>query len=155
MAVPYLSVGDFNSHLYPEIVSEITRDYVPGDDGSSSAIATAAINEAIAEAKSYLSRFDLLKLFGTDAIDATVEDEHLKSRVKDIAVWRLVRLANPNISMELARTNYEDAIRWFKDLQKGNADPEGWPYKPTELSTPLTEGTAIGYSSNQKRRNHF
>jgi phage gp36-like protein len=155
MATPYLSVGDFISHLYPEIVSEITRDYVPGDEGSSSAIATTAINEAIAEAKSYLSRFDLVKLFGNADTDVAVEDENLKSKVKDIAVWRMVRLANPNVSMELARTNYEDAIKWLSNVQKGICDPEGWPYKPTELTTPLSEGTALGWSSNQKRRNHF
>jgi phage gp36-like protein len=143
----YLTPTELTTHIYPEIADEISRE----DDS----IIEKAISEAIQEAKSYLSRFDLMKIFGNDATEPIVEDENLKSKVKDIAVWRLVRLANPNISMALARTNYEDAIRWMKDVQKGTADPEGWPYKPTDQTTPLTEGAAIGWGSNTKRRNHF
>jgi phage gp36-like protein len=140
----YLLAGDLDTHIYSEI-----RDVIVRDDAD---ILTKAISEAVLEAKSYLSRYDLVKLFGSDDVEAR-DDEQLKSRVKDIAVWRLVRLANPNIEMALARTNYEDAVRWLKDIQKGVADPEGWPLR--EDMSPLLDSGNLGYSSNTKRRNHW
>lgn len=146
--MPYLDSADLKTHIYQEQLDEIIRT-------DNNIVVAAAIAEAIAEAKSYMSRWDLGKLFGVDNGDPEVQDEHLKSRVKDLVIWRLVRLANPNISMELARTNYEDAVKWFRDLQKGNADPEGWPYKPADQVAPVMQGGAVSYSSNRKRNNHF
>ena len=96
--MPYLIAGDFDTHLYSEIRGEVIRD--------DNDILAKAVTSAITEAKSYLSRFDLLKLFGKGEVDATVEDENLKSKVKDIACWYMIKLANPNISMELFRTLY-------------------------------------------------
>src|ERR1035437_217614 len=144
----YLLPGDIDSHLYDEIKNEIVRD--------DNDIIVRAIDEAVTEAKGYLSRFDLVKLFGFgDDSDATVIDENLKSKVKDIACWRLIRLANPNINVAMFRTNYEDAIKWFQGVMKGQIDPEGWVYKTNDITTPFPEGNAVTYSSNKKRFNSF
>lgn len=186
--MPYLTAQDLTTHIYPEIITEIIRDYtteyanqaafpimgITGRQYVSLAdnkvfkwngdryyeappfdIVDKAIKTAIAKAKSYLSRFDLLKLFGNHLTTEEVDDENLKSLVKDIACWYLVRLANPNINLELFRTIYEDAITWLVLVQKGGADPEGWPYKEDNADTEYDESSGIQWSSNQKRRQHY
>lgn len=142
----YLVQADFKTHMYAEIITEITR--------SDNTICPIAIAEAIATAKGYLSRFNRTKLFDP-AATGYVADAQLLAAVKDIAVWRMIRLANPNLSVEMARTNYEDAIAWLKDVQKGTADPEGWPYVDDDEDTDRDETTAISHISNDKRTNHY
>ncbi len=184
----YLTQLDLTTHLYPEIITEIVRDYktsyanlaafpVMGVTGRQYIatdsnkvykwngdvyfettpfdIVAKSITAAVAEAKSYLSRFDLLKLFGTDVDVPTVEDEHLKSIVKDIACWKLVRLANPNIDLALFRTIYEDALKWLTLVQSGKADPAGWPYPEDNPDTDYNESAGVQWDSNLKRRQHY
>lgn len=142
----YLVQADFKTHIYAEIITEITR--------SDATICPIAIAEAIATAKGYLSRFNRTKLFDANAT-GFVDDPQLLAAVKDIAVWRMIRLANPNLSIEMARTNYEDAIAWLKDVQKGTADPEDWPYVDDDEDTDRDESTSVSYVSNDKRTNHY
>lgn len=142
----YLVKADLNTHMYAEVIESITR----ADDG----IITKAINESIAIAKGYLSRFNLTKLFDPDAT-GYVADDALLAAVKDIVTWRAVRLANPNLSIEMVRTNYEDAIAWLKDIQKGIVDPDGWPYKDDDDTTDFPEGNSVSHYSNTKRTNHY
>lgn len=142
----YLVEADFKTHVYAEIITSISR----GD----ATIAASAIAEAISTAKGYLSRYNRTKLFDADD-DAFVNDPQLLAAVKDIAVWRMIRLANPNLSVEMARTNYEDAIAWLKDIQKGVVDPEDWPYVDDDEDTDFTEGGSIMSISNDKRNNHY
>ena len=138
---------DLSTHFYEDILEEITR----GED----VIIERAISAAIAEVKSYLNRYDLPKLFGTEDEDAEVESDHLKNLVKDVACWQLVKLANPNINLELFRTAYEDAIKFLNLVMKGQADPEGWPYKEDNPDTEGNESSGVQWSSNQKRTQHF
>lgn len=142
----YLVKDDLKTHIYAELVTEISR--------SDNTIVTAAINEAVTTAKGYLSRYNRTKLFD-DAATGFVNDPQLLSCVKDITVWRMIRLANPNLSVEMARTNYEDAIAWLKDIQKGVVDPEGWPYVDDDTDTDGDESEAVRYMSNEKRNNHY
>jgi phage gp36-like protein len=146
----YLTKDDLTTHIYSELLTEIVR----GND----ALVDKAISTAIAEVKSYLRKYDLPKLFSAD-----VEDDNLKDKVKDVACWKLVKLANPNIEMNLFKELYDDAIKWFTGIMKGQCDPDGWPYKQV-TQEPLTPGSSlitdengnvISWSSNQKRRNHF
>ena len=185
--MPYLTEQDLTTHLYPEIITEIIRNYkttyanqaafpvmgITGRQYISLAdnktfkwngdayyeappfdLVTKAINAAVAEVKSYLSRYDLLALFGDDDT-AAFDDEHLKNIVKDVAVWHLLRLANPSIDLALFRTIYEDAIKWLVLVQKGQADPAGWPYKQDDPDTAFDESAGIQWSSNPKRRQHY
>lgn len=142
----YLVKADFKTHIYAELITEITRS----DDD----ICTAAISESITTAKGYLSRFNRTKLFDPDNA-AFVNDPQLLACVKDIAVWRMIRLANTGIRLELARTNYEDAIAWLKDVQKGIVDPESWPAVDDDADTDMVEKDRISYTSNEKRNNHY
>lgn len=140
----YLVKADLETHIYGENINEITRN----DDTK----VEKAINAAIAEAKSYLSKYDLSKLFA-DPPDP--DDENLKNKVKDLACWHLVKLSNPNINLELFRTGYEDAVAWLTKIMKGQADPQGWPYRVDDANTPYNESGTISWNSNPKRTNNF
>lgn len=150
----YLTKTDLATHIYGENINTITR--------SDDTIVDRAIAAGIAEAKSYLGRYHLNHLFWDGALPAPagvtgqpVEDENLKNKVKDIAAWHLVKLANPNINLELFRTAYEDAIDWLKLVQSGKSSPYGWPYFVDDPDTPYVEGGPIQWTSNPKRSNHF
>ena len=138
----YITKGDLKTHIYQDIITEIIR----GDD----TIADKAIKSAYGEIKSYLNKYDLTKLFSDQ-----IEDEHLNDKVKDVACWKLVKLANPNIDMQLFKDLNDASIAWFKEIMKGNADPENWPYKTDSTETAFVEGSSMSWSSNRKRKNHF
>ena len=140
--------ADLYTQMYPEVQTIITR----GD----TSIPTKAINSAIQECKMYLQRYDVVQLFGdaTQEVSATLYDEMLNDMVKNIAVWHLLRLANPNIDLAIARTWYEDTIKKLKDIQKGIATPQGWPYLNTTNET-APQGDAIYATSNRKKDYHF
>ncbi|RXK57559.1 DUF1320 domain-containing protein [Lacibacter luteus] len=145
--MPYLLSGDLDTHIYSENKEEIVRE--------DAAIIASCIAAAIAEAKSYLSRFDLLAIFGTDEIEPTHRDENLKNKVKDIAVWQLVCLANPNIKMEVARTRYEDAIKWLTMVQSGKSDPKLPMPVDEDDEDGYDESSNIQWDSNPKRNNYY
>lgn len=145
--MPYLVKADLKTHIYLEVLNEISRN----DD----TIIDTRISAAIAEVKSYLSRYDLLKLFGDAVTAPEVESEHLKNIVKDIACWHILRLSNPNIDMTLFKAAYDDAIRFLEKVMLGKADPEGWPYKADDPATPTNENNGIQWSSTKKRTQHF
>jgi phage gp36-like protein len=147
--MPYLVKDDLTSHVYADLITEIVR----GND----ALVDKAINAALAEVKAYLNKYDLPVLFSD-----SVEDENLKDKVKDVACWKLVKLANPNIEMNLFKGLYDDAIDFFNKVMKGQCEPDGWPYKTQAQDSSSDKvlvtdvnGTAISWSSNSKRHNHF
>lgn len=140
----YLQKADLATHLYGENIDEITRN----DDS----IVTTAINAAVSEAKSYLNKYNLDNLFGDPP---TPLDENLKNKVKDVACWHLISLANPNINYEVFRDRYEKALRWFEFIMKGQLDPQGWPYKADDPDSNYNEGGSITWDSQPKRTTTF
>jgi hypothetical protein len=146
MATEYLVKADLKTHVYAELLNEIDRGDLE--------IIPAAIAEAVGFVKSYLGRFNRTRLFNPDA-DGFIDDKTLLAAVKDVAVWKSIRLANPNLTVAVARTNYEDAVGWLKDIQKGLVDPEGWPYKDDDANTDGNENSSVQYTSNKKRNNHL
>jgi len=133
--------ADLKTHQYAEIINEITR----GDDS----IVDKAIARGEAEAKSYLNRYDIATMFVTG-----YTDELLRGLVKDLVCWHLIKLCNPNISLELFRTSYEDAIKTLEKIMKGAIDP-AWPLRADDAATPNDEGGHIYWNSNTKRSNHY
>lgn len=146
--MPYLAKADLASHIDTQII-----DHITGGGGGGDAIVDDHITAAIQEAKSYLSRFNLDDLF--DATTPVPDDLNLKNKVKDIAVWNIIKKANPNVDMQTMEANYLSAIAWMKDVAKGLADPEGWNLKTDDPDTDMVEGSLVGSSSNTKRVNHF
>lgn len=137
-----LTKADFTTHLYAEIINSITRN--------NDAVVTKAIEMAEQEAMAYLNRYDKATMFG-----GSFNNPLLKDKVLDIAAWKLVKLANPNVSMELLRTLYEDAVKFFTNVMKGNVEPDGWPYRADDPDTPVDEKGHIYSTSNPKRNNHY
>ena len=144
--MPIISQADLATNIYAEIITEITR--------ADSTIADRAINAAISEAKMYLARYDLVQLFGTGSTEPVVQDEYLKSLVKDLACWHLLRLSNAGVDFTAYRTAYQDAISTLKNIMAGQAQPAGWPYLDTTTET-APEGDAINWNSNPKRNNFY
>jgi phage gp36-like protein len=146
--IPIVTPASLTNKVYEEVINTITRN-----DGG--AIAQEAIEAAIAEAKIYLSRYDLVQLFGDPVAgtSATFTDTFLTNIIKDMALWQLFSLANPNISLELARTKYEDAKKTLREIQAGKADPR-WPYIDTTGET-APQGNSVVFNSNTKRKTHF
>lgn len=145
--MPYITKNDLKTHAYDDIIDVITRS----DDD----IVTEAIAVGIDQAKAYLMRFDLLKLFGNDTTEPVVKDANLKSKVKALAIWQLIMLANPNIDMKVARTNYEDAIAFLKDVMKSQQGPDGWPLKSDDSSTDYPEGHTVTATYNSKKNQRW
>lgn len=139
-----LKKTDLYSHLYQEVIEEIVRSTAADND-----VLQKAIIAAEAEAKAYLNRFDKAAMFVPEN-----EDELLRGKVKDMAMWHLCKLANPNVNLELAKTLYDDALKFFKMVMKGEVDPDGWQLKD-DAGTGLDESGHIEWSSNTKRRNHY
>jgi hypothetical protein len=147
--IPILTPGDLSTHIYTEVLDEITHN-----DGG--ILATKSLNLAFAETMAYLSRFDLIALFGDATLDvsATITDEFLNNLIKDIAVWQIIKLGNPNINYEHARWCYEDTIEMLTRIQSGKMVPQSWPLYNTAVLT-IPPGDAIQSSSNPKLCQHF
>jgi phage gp36-like protein len=142
----FITVAELNTHLYGELVNEITR----GNDQ----IAQMAIDAATAEVKSYLSDYDVQAIF-----TATGDNRNplMLLLIKDIAAWHLVCLANPNIDIELRKTRYENAIKWLKGVQRGEIVPDlPRPTPPVDsLGNPIVMEGKFHWGGNTKRENHY
>jgi len=133
--------------LYSEIIQTITR----GDQEA----AELQILAAESLVRSYMSRYDTDAIFGTANSAPTyigTEIELIKKIVKIIASYYLVRLSNPNVDIELFRADYEDALKWLRDLQSGLVNPN-LPYKPDPGVDIVTGG--VWFDSLRKNNNFF
>ena len=135
----YLTIPEIKTHLYNEVVKEITRV----DDS----IIQFAIDAAIDEAKGYLSAYDVDKIFSAEGSN---RNNVLLLFVKDIAVWHFIQLANPAVDMQLRYERYKKAIEWLDKVQRGSVVPD-LPQPPP----PENENNFIKWGSNRKRGNYF
>lgn len=134
--------------LYPEIIETITR----GDQEA----AELQILAAESLCKSYLFKYDLKAAFGTESEPPTVVCEMLKKIVKMIASYYLVRLANPNVDLDVYRLDYELAIDLLKDIRDGKNNLVELPYAKDDPETEDDESDgSVAWSSNPKRIQHF
>lgn len=137
----FLEIEELKTHVRSESMASIIRN--------DETIAQASIDGAIAEAKGYLTRFNTAIIFG-----AVTDERHqlLLIFVKDIAVWHLVNLCNPNIDLKLRKERYDRAIKWLEGVQSGMITPD-LPLAVDDDGN--TSGDIIKYGSNQKRKQHF
>lgn len=137
----FLTNDEMKTHLYAENVKIIQRD--------DETILTAAIQGALVEAKGYLKAYDLDKVFGA------VGDERnplLLIWIKDLATWHFLVLCNAGHELSLREKRYNQAIAWFRGVQKGDIDPD-LPTKEDENGGNATG--IIKFGSNPKRGQHF
>jgi hypothetical protein len=144
--MPIITQSDLYTHLYTDVLNEIIRN--------DSTIAGKAINAAVLETKMYLSRYDLVQLFGTDTTAPAIQDELLKSLVKDVTCWHLLRLSNAGVDYTTARTIYEDAVKTLIAIKQGDVQPQSWPYADTTGET-TPPGDNVAWNSQLKRENYF
>ena len=111
----FLTTDDFTSRVYAEKINAISRGDIT--------LLPTAINEAIAEAKLALSRFDLTDLFG-QAGDA--RDPILLRWLKDIALWQFIGLANPGLDYDDTELRRNNAIAGLNKIQASGSVPAGW-----------------------------
>lgn len=141
--MPIITIAQLNTHIYPDV-----QDLISENDATK---LQAAIDAAIIEAQGYLSRYRLDQLF--DNVDADVDyvpDPVLQMNIKHLAKWHFIGLANPSIDYEDAQTRYDQAIKWFMNIQNGKIVPRKWP-----PATPDEISTFFHIKSNRKRRNHY
>jgi hypothetical protein len=144
--MPYLTIEDLYTHLHPEVIDEITR--------SDDTIVAKAIDAAICEASMYLSRYDLVQLFGNADTPPAIADEYLKSIVKTIACRHLALLCSTGTHHHAIHAAYTDALAALKTIMNGQAKPAGWPYNSGVVQdTP--DSNAISWYSNRRRRNYY
>ena len=148
----YLTKTELKTHIYDEVLNIITRE----DDD----IVDEQIHAAIGEAKSYLEKYDLDALFGIEAAgeDAAVEptfaDTNLKQKVKALAIWNIISLANTSVDLAVMNTRKDDAISWLRKVQANIAVPAGWPLKDYTDATTINGAQVTGFN-NDKKTNRF
>lgn len=144
--MPYITPADLGTHLYPEVIAEITRN----DD----TIANAAIDAAVGEIKLYLGRYDVVQLFGDAGEPATITDPMLQRMVKDIAVWHLLKVCNVSIDETRARRAYEDTLGTLREILNGRITPKNWPYAQN-AGAGYPDGSNVFWAANDKRNNYY
>lgn len=133
---------DLSLALYGEITDEISR-------GNEDLVKTK-IAIGTGEVYGYLNRYDVDTMFGEE----WNEDLFFKALCVNVIVWHLSGLCNPNVSMEVIRTNYEDATKYLMNVQKGLLRPK-WPLRPDDPETAIDEAGNVQWSSNRKRGSHY
>ncbi len=136
-----LTEQDFKTRLYPELIDAISRE----DD----AVLIDAMAAAEEEAQGYLHRYDIDALFGATGSDRSAA---LLMKLKDIAAWHFIVLANADVQLELTKTRYDEAIKWLEKIQSGKIYYENWPVPAEELNG---EGNVWQVSSRPKRTTNF
>jgi phage gp36-like protein len=134
----YLTAAEIGTHLYAGVTDEINR--------ADATIIDSAIKAAVAEARGYLTAYDMAAIF------AAVDDARnpiLLLYIKDIAVWHYI----PNVEMELRLTRYEKAIKFLEKVQSGKTNPD-LPY-PAAPPVPGDAESYIKYGTIEKRINNF
>ncbi|MGB4134251.1 MAG: hypothetical protein BWY89_00046 [Bacteroidetes bacterium ADurb.BinA012] len=138
----YVTPQEINTHLYGEQLTAIS--------GSSTEDLTRAIHAAIAEARGYLTAWNVdEELSKSPGANPDTRNPLLVIYIKDIAVWHYINKCNVDTSLELRRDRYGRAVDWLKEVQRGAVNP-GLPAMPEAERT----GVVI-FSSNPKRNNHF
>jgi len=132
-----VSTSEIFTHLFSETVQAISD----GDDR----LLQMAIDAAIAEAKGYLHRYDVVKIFAVAGDD---RNPLLVYWIKDIAVWHYINIANPGVDWKVRELRYNAAIAWLRGVQRGDIVPD----LPAVENTNTT-GWSIG--SNPKRVQHI
>ena len=132
--------------LYPEVIAAITRNNPE-----------AAAMQILA-AESLCKKYDLKAAFGDEDTPPTVTSPALKKIVKMIASYYLVRMAAPNVNVELFRDDYLAAMQLLTDIRDGSNSLTELTYPQDDPDTPdidESNQTGVAWGSNPKRTNHF
>ena len=141
-----ITTTDLYTVIYKVIIDQIIRN--------DETIITTAISNAIDEVKLYVTRYDILQLFGDETTAPTVNSPVLKQFCVRIACWNIICLANPNVNYDSIRSLYDRTIEQLKMIRDQKTQPAGWPYKDTTGQS-APKGSSVAASYIPKRSNNF
>jgi hypothetical protein len=134
-----LTIDDLKTHLYTEVIETISRD--------EESLVQEAIDAAELEAVGYLERYDTEDLFSKE--DGN-RDKTLLMYLKDMAVWNLLAVSNPDTDLDFREKRYKTALNWLTKIQGGKLTPKKWV-----LSTVQTANDAFAITSEPKRETSY
>lgn len=141
----FITIEDYKSTMHLDILQPMVRN----DEQAIEDAETMAIEEV----KGYLSgRYNVDEIFGTLG---TNRNSFIVMVVKDIAIYHLSCLHNPQKFSQIRQTRYDQAIDKLERTQSGKYSPVGLPLKVFETPTQDTPEGGYLLSSNPKRDNHF
>jgi phage gp36-like protein len=109
----FLSSAELKSVIYDYQLNEIVEN--------DSTIIEMAIQAATEEVKSYLcSRYDTTQTFNETKNN---RNPLILEFTKDIALWQIIRLSNPEIIHEKVKDRYDRAIEYLNKVAKGLISP--------------------------------
>ncbi len=129
----FLNIEELKSVIYDYQLSEIVEDDIT--------IVEMAIQAAIEEVASYLrSRYDTDKTF---AAEGDERNPLILETTKDVTLWKIIRLSNPDITHERVKDRYDRAIDWLDKVARGLISP----ILPTVRDDSGEDTTPIKYGS--------
>lgn len=144
----YITKQELGSTIYGYQIDQITE----GNDD----ILNLAIEAATDEVRSYLTGnnqnqwLDGRLIYDVDKIFATTNKQRnalIMGIVKTITKWWIVELCNADIIYEQAKDRYDRAVKYLKQLAKGEI---------TLKTLPIKQNTsANGKAANEKKPFHF
>jgi len=109
----FLNIEELRTVAYDYQLSEIVED--------DNTIIEMAIQAAIEEARSYLcSRYDVEMAFSAEGSE---RNPLILEMTKDMALWQIIRLSNPDIIHERVKDRYDRAVEWFDKVARGLISP--------------------------------
>lgn len=136
------------SELYTKVKEVELKAIIQNDEG----IASTAIETAIEFAEGKLGKY-----YDTDAIFAKTGNDRSKLLVdfiKDIAIWKIICLANPSIDYDDCKFRYQEAVAWFQAVYDGmKLSKKNFPPIPEDAEEKPAKNFSI--TSNPKRENRF
>lgn len=119
----FLSIAELKTRANPEIIDAITQN----DD----AIVEMIISETITLMKGYLNaRFNADAIFNHSAPDPGPDpgpdprDPVVVKILKDIVIYEVYSLHNPNIVSDVIEKNMERAMEWLRGVQAAKINPD-------------------------------
>lgn len=141
----FITIDDYKSTMHLDILNPMVRN-------DEQAIEDAEVM-AIEEVKGYLSgRYNVDEIFSATGND---RNAFIVMVVKDLAIYHLSCLHNPQKFSQIRQTRYEQAIDKLERIQSGKYSPVGLHLKAFETPTQDTPEGGYLLSSNPKRDNHF
>lgn len=127
----WITSTDLSLRLSPQRYNDLLDD--TGDGAANTDVVAAVINDAEAEANSYLARrYEMSLLQAQAGADPSLANA-LRGKVLDLAEW-YAETRRPRDVPQSVTDKHDAAIRWFKDVSSGLVSL-GVSQPPTESST--------------------
>lgn len=107
------------------------------------------ISIALSTARRMLFSVDVDLIFALEGDVRNVNYAELLAFLKDIAVWHLIKKCNVDMNLELAKINFDTALKGLKEMAANV--PDGWPLIGSGTTT--TKDSRFG--SNPKTSHYF